>query len=98
MKDHKNHNLNDSLDTYISQCLKNWAARQSPPSNSRARLLLSAASPHVPVEKPSTPLTDDRIYHLGMGEYLASERMASQYSHPWLWVLQLSLNPIRHLT
>lgn len=98
MRDHKNNNQDDSIDTYISQCLKNWAARQHLPSNSRARLLLSAASPHVPVAKPSSPLTDDMVYRLGADKYLTSDRVSAHSDHPWLWVLQLSLNPIRHVT
>jgi len=98
MKDHKNNTVNDSIDTHISRCLKNWVARQNPPSNSRARLLLAAASPRPLVEKSSSPLTDDQVYGLEMEKYLTTERPASQFGHPWLWVLQLSLNPIRHAT
>ncbi len=37
--------MNDAMDSYIQQALKNWAADQQPPANGRARLLLLAASP-----------------------------------------------------
>ena len=37
--------MNDAMDGYIRQALKNWAAEQQPPANGRARLLLLAASP-----------------------------------------------------
>jgi len=37
--------MNDAIDGYIQQALKNWAAEQKPPANGRARLLLLAASP-----------------------------------------------------
>ena len=37
--------MNDSMDGYVRQALKNWAVEQQPPANGRARLLLLAASP-----------------------------------------------------
>jgi hypothetical protein len=37
--------MNDAMDGYIQQALKNWAAEQKPPVNGRARLLLLASSP-----------------------------------------------------
>ena len=37
--------MNDSIDGYVRQVLKNWAAVQQPPANGRARLLLLASSP-----------------------------------------------------
>ena len=37
--------MNDVMDGYIRQALKNWAAEQQPPTNRRARLLLLASSP-----------------------------------------------------
>lgn len=37
--------MNDAMDGYLRQALKNWAAEQQPQANRRARLLLLAASP-----------------------------------------------------
>ena len=36
--------MNDAIDNYLQQSLKNWAAQQKPPPNGRARLLLVASS------------------------------------------------------
>jgi hypothetical protein len=37
--------MSDAIDSYIQQALKNWAAKQQPPANGRARLLLVASNP-----------------------------------------------------
>lgn len=36
--------MNDAIDNYLRQSIKNWAAQQKPPPNGRSRLLLVASS------------------------------------------------------
>ena len=36
--------MNDAIDNYLRQSLKNWVAQQKPPPNGRSRLLLVASS------------------------------------------------------
>lgn len=41
--------MNDDMDGYLSRSLKNWAAKNQPPEDSRARLLQAAGS--TPVQR-----------------------------------------------
>ena len=95
--------MNDSMDRYIGQSLKNWTAQKQPPANSRARLLLVAASqptPREPVDQPHQFLS--RSDHDGHFEPLASnrppaERVIAPLPQPTLWPMHVALFPFRAL-
>lgn len=86
---------NDPLDAYIKNELHIWSVRQKPPSNGRARLLLLAASPPSVQDKALESLYSKpkRVVDQGL-----SDLEIDPFNHPWMWVLSLSSNPIRHLT
>jgi hypothetical protein len=88
--------MNDSMDGYIRQALKNWAVEQQPPANGRARLLLLAASPSA-----------QRAYyenqHASSLEHAQSANFpvnpASEfYDLPWLLAVQLTYTTLRRVT
>jgi hypothetical protein len=95
--------MNDSMDRYIGRSLKNWAAQKQPPANSRARLLLVAASqpkPHEPVDLHQQILS--RSDHDGHFVPLASnrppaERVVAPFSQPTVWPMHIALFPFRAL-
>ena len=95
--------MNDPMDRYLGQSLKNWSAQQQPPANLRARLLLVAAS--QPARREQSPQRDQylsRADHDGHFEPLASnrspsERMIAPFSQPTLWPLHVALIPFRSL-
>jgi hypothetical protein len=95
--------MNDPMDRYIGQSLKNWAAQQQPPANLRARILFGVASKPAPSEPHKQPEQFlSRSDHDGHFEPLASnrspsERMIAPFSQPTLWPLHVALFPFRAL-
>ena len=88
--------MNDAMDGYIRQALKNWAAEQQPPANGRARLLLLAASPSA-----------QRIYFENkQAASLDTTKLASRhlnpasdfYDLPLLLAVQLTYMTLRRVT
>jgi hypothetical protein len=89
--------MSDPSDLYIRRALKNWAARQRPLPNSRARLLLVAAAP----PQPSTPqdAAENRIY-LDIFKSMEgpSDRAIELYDLSWLLSAQFSLARLGRVT
>lgn len=89
-----NEHKNDPLDSFIKNEMRNWSAKQSSPSNGRARLLLLAASPQSIQDKALEGLyRKNSVVDQGL-----SDLEIDPFNHPWMWVLSLSSNTIRHLT
>jgi hypothetical protein len=90
--------MNDAMDVYVRQCLKNWAVQQQPPENGRARLLLKAASIDVQLnnETLSRLDRDGHFYPLASSQS-PSERIVEPFSQSRLWVLHITLTPLRHV-
>lgn len=95
--------MDDPMDRYIGQSLKNWAARKRPPANGRARLLYIAASPSTtpePVIQNKLVLTRaDRDGHFVplASNRSPAERMIGPFSQPRLWPLHVALFPLKAL-
>jgi hypothetical protein len=60
MKDHECV-VQDAMDSFISRSLKNWAARQSPPSDGKERLLRAAQVP-PPVKQFIVRIWLDKLF------------------------------------
>ena len=90
--------MNDSMDVYMRQCLKNWAAQQQPPANGRARLLLKVSSPEPAMNKDSLSRLDrDGHFYPLASSQSPSDRIVEPFSQSRLWVLHMTLTPLRHV-
>jgi hypothetical protein len=90
--------MNDANDVYVRQCLKNWAAQQQPPANGRARLLLKVSSPEAPSRNDTLSRMDkDGHYYALASSQSPSERIVEPFSQSRLWVLHMTLTPLRHV-
>lgn len=89
--------MNDAVDVYIRQGLKNWAARQQPPANGRARLLLKAASLAIILEQlqPREKI-DARFMHPALARSL-SDQIVDPISQSMFWSLQVTFMPMRFM-
>jgi hypothetical protein len=54
--------VQDAMDSFISRCLKNWAAHQAPPADGKERLLQAAQLPLPPVKHFIGRIWLDRIF------------------------------------
>jgi hypothetical protein len=88
--------MNDAIDGYIQQALKNWAAEQQPPANGRARLLLLAASPSAQrvyfenEQAASLDITKPVVGH--------TNPVSDFYDLPYLLAVQLTYTTLRRVT
>jgi len=88
--------MNDAMDSYIQQALKNWAAKQQPPANGRARLLLLAANPasqQVHLVKESNTTWRDFFNRCVQ----PSDPAIELNNPPLLWAGHMSSTPIRRV-
>ncbi len=88
--------MNDAMDGYLRQALKNWAAEQQPPANGRARLLLLAASPSAQraYYENQQALSLEHAQRVDLHVNPASEF----YDLPWLLAVQLTYTTLRRVT
>jgi hypothetical protein len=88
--------MNDAMDSYIQQALKNWAAEQQPPANGRARLLLLASSPsaqrsYLENQHAAIPnVTRAAVKHLNPA--------SDFYDLPYILAVQLTYTTLRRVT
>ncbi len=95
MRDLEKVATNDVVDVYIQQGLKNWAARQQPPANGRARLLLKAASLASKVEQPQPrEKIDARFLPPALARSL-SDQIFDPFYQSRVWSLQVTFMPMR---
>jgi len=89
--------MSDPTDLYIRRSLKNWAARQRPQPNSRARLLLVAAAPPQPFSPQDA--AENRPY-LDVFKTMEGpgDRAIELYDLSWLLSAQFSLARLGHVT
>ena len=82
--------MSNLLDAYIRRNLKDWADRNDPPANGRARLLLLAAT-SVPkmAHVPSFRKLDRRPTSRATTS-LASTLAAETFHNNWLWMFQVA--------
>lgn len=95
--------MDDPMDRYIGQSLKNWAALQPAPSKGRSNLLRLAASGEAlqePVKESKAVLSrSDRDGHFVplASSRSPAERMIGPISQPRLWPLHVALLPFSAL-
>ena len=87
--------MKDINDEYVRQALKNWAVEQHPPANSRARLLLVAAS----IQREQA----DRTLVVDLKDFASSlqsplDQAMRIYNLAWLDISTITLSPIRRVT
>ena len=88
--------MNDAMDGYVQQALKNWAAEQKPPVNGRARLLLLAASPsaqRVYFENQQAACLD-----IAKPAHRPINPASDFYILPYLLAVQLTYTTLRRVT
>lgn len=88
--------MDEIHDTYIRRSLKNWAAQHHPPVNGRQRLLKNAALPIEYQDRSTSSLSHDITSLVKLVSQQPYERTI-QVTHPWFWMLQLELTPLRNL-
>ena len=87
--------MKDINDEYVRRALKNWAMEQQPPANSRARLLLVAAS--IQREQADEILTvDPKDFASNLQSPL--DQAMRIYNLAWLDISNVSFSPIRRVT
>jgi hypothetical protein len=88
--------MNDAMDGYVRQALKNWAAEQQPQANGRARLLLLAASPSAQraYYENQQALSLEHAQRVELPVNPESEF----YNLPWLFAVQLTYTTLRRVT
>lgn len=87
--------MRDVVDIYLRQNLKNWASEQRIPANTRARLLLLAASGQW--ENPSAK-SKVQDHGFPVAKSPPVDQVMEKYKLPWVWVAHISLTPIRGIT
>lgn len=87
--------MNDAVDVYIRQGLKNWAARKQPPASGRARLLLKAASLASIFEQPQPrEKINARFIHPALARSLSGQ-IVDPIGQTMVWSLQVTFMPMR---
>jgi hypothetical protein len=94
--------MDDPMDRYIGQSLKNWAASQPLPAKGRKNLLwiASGAAPQRPLKVNKSVLSrSDRDGHFVplASSRSPADRMIGPLSQPRLWALHVALFPFRAL-
>lgn len=93
MKTHNRFDPQDPMDNYIRGGLKNWAAKQQPPANIRARLLLVASATG---QQSETAQTQPEVIPL---PYVSpAGRAFDPLNNAWLWIQHFSMSPMRYGT
>lgn len=88
--------MDDINDTYIRRGLKNWVAQHRPPVNGRQRLLMTAALPIEHQDRAAQSVSHDLTSIVKLLSQQPYEK-AIEVTHPWFWMLQLDLTPLRNL-
>ena len=96
MKGHNCAEMDDAIDSYIRQSVKNWAAQHQPRANGRSRLLLVAASPDAQQARPVDDFSHLFQQYLRRGK-LPSDRAIDSYDINWGWAMHMSFAQLRHV-
>ncbi len=88
--------MKDAIDIYIRQALKNWAARQHPASNGRARLLLMAALPAS--QQAKSPNKTNAVKYAHRPLNVSADQVVKQYYMSWMWVIHTTYAPFTRVT
>jgi hypothetical protein len=87
--------MDDDMDNYLGQCLKNWSAQYQPPEDGRERLLRKASRPPVQqqrqIERFITSLIN-RYHYPEQYEYPGSNVILGPQSQSLAWTFQLAAN------
>jgi hypothetical protein len=88
--------MDDGRDSFLSRHLKNWAVQQRPPAGARERLLETAASSSIPVDKTifSTFWT---LIRLKMPDHASNDRLLGPLTQSRLWSFHIALD-LRQVT
>jgi hypothetical protein len=97
MRDHNTDNLNDPMDAYIRQGLKNWAAEEPPPTHVRTRILLVAASPLSQQEPRNSGVDEFGNLKTLFSENFPPDARLDAFKQPWFLAFHSSLSVMRHL-
>jgi hypothetical protein len=96
MKGHNRSDMDDTIDRYIRQSIKNWAAQNQPRPNGRARLLLVAASPASQQTSPDSS-TNDLLQEYFNPNKPQSDSELDSYNINWGWAMHMSFAQLRHV-
>lgn len=77
----------------MQQCLKKWAARQSPPADARSRLLATAAQ--LRAEKA---IHHYNSIHSPLPFLFTSSGSNEASTQPYVWFIRMSMTPLKVLT
>jgi len=81
------------MERYLQQALKNWAARQQPPENGRARLLLLASSHISTLEEPANYHFDEKAFFLECPYPMSN--LGSLKNFDFVWAFHLPIPAMR---
>jgi hypothetical protein len=94
--------MNDVMDRYIGQSLKNWAAEQYPPASIKARVLLQASSgsplksidDHIKnrLERSKKVSPNSQTYN-----QISDEQILESFAQSRLWLMGISPSFLRKL-
>ena len=96
MNSHKYNPMDDAIDSYIRQSIRNWAAQRQPRANGRARLLLVAASPASPQARPVNGIHKLLQHSFGHGKQPA-DPVTDSFNLNWQWAMHISYAQLRHV-
>lgn len=99
MNSREDYHLNDAVDRYLRQGLKNWASEQQTPETVKARLLLIAAAGGLPADDLPASSNQHGLRDISKkSDYSRRDMAADPFNHTWLWVQHLTLFPLRYGT
>lgn len=88
----------DIFDEYVQYGLKNWAAQQTAPGKDRANVLLSASaqSPMSLTQEKSLAWMESRKPRKRSSRPIMHAPIET-FNYSWIWVLHLSVTPMKNL-